>query len=479
MHQKKILILSANPIDSERLRLDEEIREIEEGLKRSQKRDHFSISKRSAVRVADLRRALLDEDPNIVHFSGHGDVEGLTLEDDEGKAKLVSKEALSALFKLFPKIECVVLNSCYSSLQADAIHEHIQYVIGMRESIGDRAAIEFAVGFYDAIGAGRSYEDAYAFGRNAIQLEEIPEDDIPFLHLASSPTRTSAKTAAHGRRTKDIVILSCSAHKRSDGETIHPRKGGVSEIIVDPEVAKRAIETRAETKDKIQKGLIDGTEFQEGNRAARPQNRDLVYGPDFGGKMNEPVYLPAFWRYMGRTYITSREEWEYFNKLGEDIKPSVLIISGLYGLIPVDEHIQNYDVHLTDRDQGSEPNRMVRDYWNPVVTEVLLSHFDWIEAGGWQLGTVVDLISERSYQLDIDWDQVYPRTRVLHRVFEQRAGRDALANIGILVRSIIRDPSRLSGLEADRFYDEPDFFNPDRVAFETSLDGSPLNVSRE
>jgi hypothetical protein len=40
---KKILILSANPKDTARLRLDEEVHEIEEGLRRSKCRDQFEI----------------------------------------------------------------------------------------------------------------------------------------------------------------------------------------------------------------------------------------------------------------------------------------------------------------------------------------------------------------------------------------------------------------------------------------------------
>ncbi len=41
--KKEILILSANPKDTARLRLDEEIREIEEGLRRSKNRKHYTI----------------------------------------------------------------------------------------------------------------------------------------------------------------------------------------------------------------------------------------------------------------------------------------------------------------------------------------------------------------------------------------------------------------------------------------------------
>lgn len=69
---KKILILTANPRATDRLRLDQEVREIDEGLRRSKRRDQFELTQRWAVRIQDLRRALLDEEPHLVHFCGHG-----------------------------------------------------------------------------------------------------------------------------------------------------------------------------------------------------------------------------------------------------------------------------------------------------------------------------------------------------------------------------------------------------------------------
>ncbi len=179
---KKILILSANPRGTGRRRFDEEVREIEECLRRSGYRDRFEIHSIWAVRLRDLRRALLENEPQIVHFCGHGNQEGLLVEDESGLAATVSTEALSGLFKLFSsKVECVVLNACYSETQAAAISQHIDYVIGMQMEIKDKAAIEFSVGFYDALGAGRTVEDAFEFGCNAIRLFNIPDYLIPVL----------------------------------------------------------------------------------------------------------------------------------------------------------------------------------------------------------------------------------------------------------------------------------------------------------
>ncbi|WDD36273.1 CHAT domain-containing protein (plasmid) [Nostoc sp. UHCC 0926] len=180
--RKTILVLASSPTNEARLRLDKEVREIDEGLRRSQHREKFTLQQRWAVRPDDLRRALLDFNPEIVHFCGHGSGDdGLVLENDAGKAQLVPTEALVNLFKRFATrgLECVVLNACYSEIQANAIAQHIDYVVGMNSKIGDDAAIKFAVGFYDELGAGWSYEDAYNGGCDAIALQGIPEENTP------------------------------------------------------------------------------------------------------------------------------------------------------------------------------------------------------------------------------------------------------------------------------------------------------------
>jgi hypothetical protein len=182
--KKKILILSSNPQDTNRLRLDQEVREIDEGLRRSKKRDNFTIDQKWAIKIRDIRRALLDYEPNIVHFCGHGDKDGLIIENDIGEAEIINSDALTGLFELCSAhIECILLNACYSEVQADAIKKHINYVIGMKKGINDHAAIEFSVGFYDALGAGKNFQDAFKFACNAIHLSNIPEHLIPALKI--------------------------------------------------------------------------------------------------------------------------------------------------------------------------------------------------------------------------------------------------------------------------------------------------------
>ncbi len=187
---KKILLLSANPKDTDKLRLDEEVREIQTALRQAKNRSQLEIVTELALRVDDLHRVLLEHEPAIVHFSGHGaGNHGLALENNSGQMQLVSTESLARLFGLFQdKIECVLLNACYSEAQALAIHQYIDYVIGMNQTIGDKAAIKFAIGFYNALGAGRPYEDCFEFGCTSVDLQGIPESQTPILKARKRPS---------------------------------------------------------------------------------------------------------------------------------------------------------------------------------------------------------------------------------------------------------------------------------------------------
>lgn len=202
---KTILILSANPKGADVLKLQEEIRNIREGLNRSQNRLQFEIKKRKNARIKDLRQSLLDTKPTIVHFCGHGTGEqGLVLEDEAGNPHLASTEALSSLFEIAINdvkipISCVLLNACYTEVQAKEIVSHVNYVIGMQDEIRDDLAISFTQGFYDGLGAGQSIDVAYKLGCNAIQFEvdrkSAADRNLASIDAAQTPQK--AEISAH------------------------------------------------------------------------------------------------------------------------------------------------------------------------------------------------------------------------------------------------------------------------------------------
>ncbi|MGB6295664.1 MAG: pentapeptide repeat-containing protein [Rivularia sp. (in: cyanobacteria)] len=181
---KTILILAANPKTTSWLRLDEEIREIDNGLQAARKREQFRLITKLAVRQRDFYRAILEYQPQIIHFCGHGEGDdGIVLDSEIEQSVTMGTEALSRLFKLFAVrgLECVVLNACYSEVQAKAISQYIKYVVGMNKAIGDKAAINFAVAFYDALAAGEDIQFAYDLGCS--QLVDLKEDSTPILKV--------------------------------------------------------------------------------------------------------------------------------------------------------------------------------------------------------------------------------------------------------------------------------------------------------
>ena len=185
-NQKTILFLAANPSDTSRLHLDKELRDIEEGLKLSPKGNQFKLVSKHAIRVADLQRALMEEEPTIVHFSGHGAMNGkLIIESVDGGNHYLNPSDVGELFELFADtVECVVLNACYSEEQADEIVKFIPFVVGMNQAISDKkAAIPFAVAFYDALGNGKSIEFAFKLGKNRIKLSGGSGAAIPVLKV--------------------------------------------------------------------------------------------------------------------------------------------------------------------------------------------------------------------------------------------------------------------------------------------------------
>jgi len=182
MQKIKALFLAASPSNTSRLAIDEEMHAIEQKFRAAEHRDALVFQSAWAVRPDDLLQLLNQHQPHIVHFSGHGRSEGLSLAGDNEQERLITTQALKLLFTtLKDNIRLVFLNACYSREQALALVETIDCVIGMKESVYDDAAIVFASSFYRAVGFGRSLQGAFEQGITSLLLEGIPQEDIPEL----------------------------------------------------------------------------------------------------------------------------------------------------------------------------------------------------------------------------------------------------------------------------------------------------------
>lgn len=170
-----ILMLSASPLSLEYLRVDEESREIQGELDRSERGRGFSLVTRAALRYADLQYELLKSKPTVLHFSGHGETSGIYVEDEAGAAHLVSGASLVSLLAIpviKRRLRLVVLNACLTADQAEAIAETIDgMVVGMSSEVTEGAAIEFARGLYGALGdPAVDLQSAFELARNRVAL---------------------------------------------------------------------------------------------------------------------------------------------------------------------------------------------------------------------------------------------------------------------------------------------------------------------
>ena len=167
-----ILVLAANPSNTQKLQLQEEIK-----LIKTEAKNHI-VKIPPEVFIEDLSKYLAEYNPTILHFSGHGNSKGeIILNDREGKEKVLAIEELT---KILPEqVDCVVLNACFSGDKVDALIKEVSCVIGMRKEIEDKSALRFAEGFYRGIGQGKSYQEAFELGRSQIRLLQLPDSDVP------------------------------------------------------------------------------------------------------------------------------------------------------------------------------------------------------------------------------------------------------------------------------------------------------------
>ena len=174
----KILFFGANPRGTRPLRVDEEIREIQQTIKLSRQRDNIWVETEWAVRPRDITQALIDFRPHFVHFAGHGGGEegSFAAENDVGYAHVIPVDGLTRHSKqLVEMCDVSSLMRCQTERLAHGLAAVVPYVIGMRQPVGDRSAIRFSIGFYQALAAGKPVETAFDVG--VAQLMMTPEND--------------------------------------------------------------------------------------------------------------------------------------------------------------------------------------------------------------------------------------------------------------------------------------------------------------
>jgi hypothetical protein len=189
-----ILTVFSNPFGTDGLRLDEEYRAIAHAIRAGRYRECLDIVSAPAARYDEFGPHIQYHRPVVVHVGGHGSRTGeLVFADEGGRPFDVPTSALADLFASHAgRIRCVVLNGCYTSRLADAIAVHGPCVVGTSRAIPDPLAIEFAGAFYTAVANGRRFDEAFADGRNRLDLgDRSGGDAIVFVEGRGSRSGTA------------------------------------------------------------------------------------------------------------------------------------------------------------------------------------------------------------------------------------------------------------------------------------------------
>ena len=86
---------------------------------------------------------ILKFDPDIIHFTGHGDPNGILFDDGDPISAAELKNFFSG-----KNIELIFLNACYSDSQAKELENSSKYIVAIRDEIEEGSAMTFAKDFY-------------------------------------------------------------------------------------------------------------------------------------------------------------------------------------------------------------------------------------------------------------------------------------------------------------------------------------------
>ncbi len=278
----------------------------------------------------------------------------------------------------------------------------------------------------------------------------------------------------------DLILISCSDHKMPYGKPMAP---GTDPIpwLQDINLRDKLFKKRSLIFECIKQGRLRDVEMKHGNRGYDPVNRDLVNGPDFGGKDDSGLYLPACLRYIGRFFREVRGNLSDDDtlKLWQRTcgRYQVLIVSGLYGLVSPFDPIQEYTCHFTDRILGTSTG--LQTIWRDLLAEIIC--YLAKDGGSGHNVKLVDLLSEESYQDAFDWGLIYKNATCFHRAYKLKAGPETLINSASFFKNEFFDGKEESHAFCHdtfivrKFLDKP----KDQILFEAQLKTTREEVARE
>lgn len=272
---------------------------------------------------------------------------------------------------------------------------------------------------------------------------------------AHSPAPSVLNSTVSPSLPKTLVLFACSRTKTPGGDRGHDGAAPAS-WIEPPSLRSRVVDKRSNVFGLIKDAKIVDAFEKGGNRAHQAGNQDLQHGPDLGGLAaigERCVYLPAWRRYNGRAYVPAQQSWP--NYLASERPFTVLIMSGLYGLIEPNERIQDYDVHLSDTHDLS--GQSVKLMWSELYTETIKAYVERAYDGGDRV-KVFNLLCDVNYVTAIEWLEL-PKEKctVFHLASPTLDDVKLLPAAGTILNRFLQDPGHIARISQGQEHDLSDY----------------------
>ena len=299
---------------------------------------------------------------------------------------------------------------------------------------------------------------------------------------------------------KNLILISCCDHKDTGGIKIYNKRESIVNCFHD-DTRELVLSTREKCFSLIKGGKTIDLLRKQGVRRENEYNKSLQLGQDLclesfnkyvDGQHTDSNYLPAYQRYAyGR----------FFGVVGSDTfeeaelnECHTLLISGLYGLITLQEPIQLYASYLADdvipEKDGNDsdlPSKQVvskiKDLWQKgnfnLMNKCLLEYIDHHNKKykDHKIDYIIDLLSESYYQNIFLWDDIFYKhlnergVKVLHRVVLGAREPEFLPDLGIFYKNyIITNNCKSPGLNEDFQRTVFNFTMADRITFRNRIE---------
>ena len=175
-HSLSILFISSSPRSGKHIRAKEEFKIIKKELKNVDANKLHLLLPEFDVSPEEFLEALEEQAPKIVHFSGHGFIDGEPIfETIEFERFILKTKSFLSILKEYSGIKCLFFNSCNSTLLIQEAVQYIDFGIGIKGTISEETAIKFANHFYKSLKSTETIPLAYWSAVKKLRLLRVPD----------------------------------------------------------------------------------------------------------------------------------------------------------------------------------------------------------------------------------------------------------------------------------------------------------------